>query len=225
MPVVTPRRTSRDPRALLIALAAALAALLLVNSPLKLGLFVTGFGLITACSGPGRFKAWLSYCRLLLPLIVLLFLLAGLVGEWEAALISALKMLSLGSAAFWFFQLTPPDELAYALVKWRVPYGTAFIIANSLRFVEVIKREWQYLREAQQTRGLVLKGWGWRHLPGLFGPLLVQTFRLGDELAEALEGRGFSAPIRTAPFSFRLNRLDYAFMLAALLAGLLFYLL
>jgi energy-coupling factor transport system permease protein len=35
-----------------------------------------------------------------------------------------------------------------------------------------------------------------RHFPALAGPLLIQAFKLADELAEAMEARGFGAPGR-----------------------------
>jgi energy-coupling factor transport system permease protein len=34
------------------------------------------------------------------------------------------------------------------------------------------------------------------HLPAVVGPLLIQAFKLADELAEAMEARGFGAPGR-----------------------------
>jgi energy-coupling factor transporter transmembrane protein EcfT len=215
------RHTRFDPRTGVVIALAMLAAVLLVNNGFKLGLVLLSCGLVM-----GRMKKltlWLNYCRLLLPLIGLLLLVGAIGGELIEAGLSVLKILTLGSIAFWFFQAIPPEELAFALMKWRLPFGVAFVIAYSLRYVELIRREWQTLREVQHLRGLVLKGWGWRHLPNLLGLMLVQVFRLSDELAEALETRGFGTPSRTAPFTFRLTLLDYMGMLGGMVAALIFY--
>lgn len=216
------RRTKFDPRTSLVIALSGLAAVLLVNNSYKLGLILFSSALFI-----GRMKKlslWLNYCRLLLPLIVLFLLLGAIGGELIAAGLSILKILTLGSIAFWFFQAVPPEELAFALMKWRLPFGTAFVIAYSLRYVDLIRREWQTVREVQQLRGLRLKGWGWLHLPNLLGLMLVQVFRLSDELAEALETRGFGTPSRTAPFAFQLILVDYIWMLGSVVAAVFFYL-
>jgi energy-coupling factor transport system permease protein len=218
--VLVTRQTRFDPRTTVVITLSALVAVLLVNDSLKLGLvlFICAFMM----GKTGKLAMWLNYCRLLLPLIVLLLLIGAIGGELAAAGQSVLKILTLGSLAFWFFQAVPPEELAFALMKWRLPFGVAFVIAYSLRYVELIRREWKTVREVQQLRGLVLKGRGWRHLPDLLGLMLVQVFRLGDELAEALETRGFSTPARTSPFTFRLALRDYLLMLVGILAAVVF---
>lgn len=221
--LVAVRQTRFDPRASLIAVIAGIVAVLLLNVVWKLGVCL--FVCLIAFLWLKRFGLWLKYCRVLLPLIVLLFVFGWLTGEGLAApVLSMLKLLALGSLAFWFFQTTPPEELAFALLRWGLPFGVVFIIAYSLRYVETLQRQWQQIREAQQLRGLVLRGWGWRHLPALLGPLLVLVFRLADELAEALETRGFGTPKRSSPFDFRLTLKDYILMAVVVVVTIIFYL-
>jgi energy-coupling factor transport system permease protein len=51
------------------------------------------------------------------------------------------------------------------------------------------------------------------------GPLLIQAFKLADELAEALEARGYGAPGRRFRKEPRFRRVDWAVALAGI-AGL-----
>jgi energy-coupling factor transporter transmembrane protein EcfT len=46
-------------------------------------------------------------------------------------------------------------------------------------------------------------------LPALAGPLLIQAFKFADELAEAMEARGFSAPGRHFRYEPRLRLVDW----------------
>jgi energy-coupling factor transport system permease protein len=41
------------------------------------------------------------------------------------------------------------------------------------------------------------------------GPVLVQAFQLADELAEAIEARGFGRPGRTFAREYRLRAVDW----------------
>lgn len=209
-----------DPRTALLITLLSLLALLLVNSGWKFGLAILFCAVLNWKTA--RLRLWLRYSSLLAPLVILLVLFGFFAGELTAAISSSLKILALSSVAFCFFQLVPPEELAFALLKWRLPFGITFVVAYSLRYVEMIKREWQALREAQQLRGRGLQGWGWRHLPDFLGLLLVQVFRLADELAEALESRGFGAPARTLPADFRLGRSDYLALLISSLTLTIF---
>jgi energy-coupling factor transporter transmembrane protein EcfT len=46
-------------------------------------------------------------------------------------------------------------------------------------------------------------------------PLLIQAFQLADELAEAMESRGFGRPGRTFMREYRLRAVDWGLMVAA----------
>jgi energy-coupling factor transport system permease protein len=85
-------------------------------------------------------------------------------------------------------------------VCWRsarlgLPYALTFVFSASMHFVHVLTRRAANIRDAQQARGIPLNGGlaTLRHLPALVGPLLIQAFKLADELAEAMEARGFGA--------------------------------
>ena len=64
-----------------------------------------------------------------------------------------------------------------------------------MEFIPVLARRAANIRDAQRSRGIPLGAdWrGLRYLPALLGPLLIQAFKLADEMAEALEARGFGS--------------------------------
>ena len=49
----------------------------------------------------------------------------------------------------------------------------------------------------------------------LLGPLLVSVMRFADDLAEALEARGFGGSMRTPLADYRLRAQDWGLMLLA----------
>jgi energy-coupling factor transport system permease protein len=70
--------------------------------------------------------------------------------------------------------------------------------------------------DAQRSRGLSLKP-GFkaiRHYPRFFVPILVQAFQMAEELAEAMEARGFGRRPRSCLYRHRMTAVD-----AAALAG------
>ena len=50
----------------------------------------------------------------------------------------------------------------------------------------------------------------------LLGPLLASVMRFADDLAEALEARGFGGPVRTPLVEYQFRRRDWALVLAML---------
>jgi energy-coupling factor transport system permease protein len=79
-----------------------------------------------------------------------------------------------------------------------VPYPFAFVLSASMQFVPVLVRRLANIRDAQRARGIPIEGGPslLTHLPALAGPLLIQAFKFADELAEAMEARGFGMPGR-----------------------------
>jgi energy-coupling factor transport system permease protein len=167
----------------------------------------------------GEAKAYLRWLRMLLPMA----LFFGLVMWWslnlEAAVTAALKLLALTSTFFIFFITTEPADLGNSLVKLGLPYIAAFIMSTALQFVPVISRKAANILDAQRARGIPLEpGWSaLRQYPAFLGPLLIQAFRLAEELAEAMETRGFGRPHRTFLKVYTLQREDWLAMAAGFL--------
>ena len=143
-------------------------------------------------------RAWLGLLKGLGFAAVTFFIILWLTFDLTEALAGTFRLLTIGTVFFLFFQTTAPEDLSNALVKWGVPYAFAFLLSASLQFVHVIAHRAANIRDAQRARGIPLEGGMGilRHLPALAGPLLIQAFKLSDELAEAMEARGFGAPGR-----------------------------
>ena len=101
--------------------------------------------------------------------------------------------------------------LSNALLKMGVPYPFAFVLSASMQFVPVLVRRLGNIRDAQRARGIPIEG-GLSlliHLPALAGPLLIQAFKFADELAEAMEARGFGIPGRRFRHEPRFRWMDW----------------
>ena len=162
----------------------------------------------------GEAKTYLRWLRMLLPMA----LFFGAVMWWsvgkEAAAVAFLKLLGLTSAFFVFFITTAPEDLGNSMVKIGMPYAVAFVMSTALQFVPVISRKAKNVLDAQRARGIPLEpGWSsLRHYPAFLGPLLIQAFQLAEELAEAMEARGFGRPHRTFLKDYKLQPMDWLAM-------------
>jgi len=147
------------------------------------------------------------------------FIIAWLAFDLPTAVVSGLRLLAMGTAFFLFFQTTPPGALSNALLKMGVPYPFAFVLSASMQFVPVLVRRARNIRDAQRARGIPIEG-GLRlliHLPALAGPLLIQAFKFADELAEAMEARGFGIPGRRFRHEPRFRWMDWMVVVISVL--------
>lgn len=183
--------------------------------------------LLSFILGIRELRTYGRWLRLVLPMSVFF----GAVTAWSAGgpagILAGMKLLTLTTAFFAFFAVTLPEDLGNALVKAGLPYSAAFITATAMQFVPVIGRKAGGVIAAQQARGIPLEpGWAaLRHYPAFLAPLLIQAFQLAEELAEAMEARGFGRPGRTFYKEYRIRTRDWAAMglgLAATIAGLFF---
>jgi len=112
------------------------------------------------------------------------------------------------------------------LRKLGMPYGFSFILSTSMRYVPLIGRRIRLIMEAQTSRGIDLRPRirNARNFMALFMPLLVQSFLLAEELAMAMETRGFGLKGRTYRKIYRIRAGEYILMGLSLVAVILFYL-
>jgi energy-coupling factor transport system permease protein len=84
------------------------------------------------------------------------------------------------------------------------------VLTIALRFVPTLFDEVDKIAKAQEARGAgVRSGNPWRRMKGwvpLFVPIFVSAFRRAEELATAMDARGF----RGAHYRTRLHRLSLA---------------
>ena len=92
--------------------------------------------------------------------------------------------------------LTTPVSAMADLVEWLLeplrplgvrPEKVGLAIALAIRFVPLIAEEYRHVREAQAARGLG------SHPQAVVVPLVIRTLKSADELADAIEARGYEA--------------------------------
>jgi len=167
--------------------------------------------------------AWLGLLKGLGFAAFTFFIIAGLAFDLVTAIVAALRLLTIGTVFFLFFQTTSPEALSNALIKMGAPYPFVFVLTASMQFVHVLIRRVICIRDAQRARGIPVEA-GLRafwYFPALAGPLLIQAFQLADELAEAMEARGFGAPGRRFRYESHLTLLDWAIITVSIAAAVI----
>jgi energy-coupling factor transport system permease protein len=104
---------------------------------------------------------------------------------------------------FLFLATTTVEELAYALARLGLPYRAGFVLTLAFRLVPVFLDAALTVRDAQRCRGLDFTRGTVRERIARYVPVIVPVFigglRRADQMAFALEVRGFSSGrMRTA---------------------------
>jgi energy-coupling factor transport system permease protein len=206
-----------DPRTKLL-LAIGYAALTVATTRLTWSL-AEGGALLLFIAVIGKTRSYLRWLWMVLPMSLFFGAVVWWTADVRTAALAALKLLTLTSVFFVFFSTTLPDDLGNSLVKIGMPYVVAFVLSTSLQFVPMIHRKIKNVLDAQRARGIPLEpGWSaLRHYPAFLGPILIQAFQMAEELAEAMEARGFGLPGRTFLKDYLMQTLDWL----ALSGGLL----
>lgn len=176
--------------------------------PLSLGLFAVGawpvlagalaLAAVALASTGLSWRQWMAALRWPLVAIAALGLLNGwLVGPAHALTVS-LRLATLVLVASAITASTPVSALLAAIERallplerrgWLHAQKVAFTLSLTLTLVPVIFEQLRLAREAQVARGAE------RHVLALLGPVLVRVMKAADELAEAVEARGFPRPL------------------------------
>jgi energy-coupling factor transport system permease protein len=160
----------------------------------------------------------------------LLVAVGQVVVTWEGLLAGAVQIYRLCLLAIISTLLTfttSPTQLAHGLEALLAPLQRvglpvrefALVMTIALRFVPALFNEIDKIAKAQQARGLDMVSRNplrqMRSWAPLFVPIFVAAFRRADELATAMETRGFrGAAQRTRLYPLRLTRYDLAATLA-----------
>lgn len=163
----------------------------------------------------GNTRAFIRWLRFIAPMTLFWFGISWWAFDPATALKAGLRLLTLTAAFFVYFRTTTPEDLGNALLKCGVPFEFAFIMSTSLNFVPFISRKIQNIVDAQRARGIPLEPAfsAIRHYPKLFVPLLVQAFEAANQLAEALEARGFGRAGRSFHREYKLRLHDWGAIL------------
>ena len=175
------------------------------------------------------------------PVLVLLFLMHALFSEGEPllAFLPAVTYEGLyrGGLVVWQFtalvtagailtMTTSSSELVSGIERLLRPlqflrissHDIATMVSVALRFVPALLEEVERMKEAQVARGADFGSGSpvrrLRKTASLVIPLILSTFRRADELALAMEGRGYHRGPRTYLRELKFTRADYAALLA-----------
>jgi energy-coupling factor transport system permease protein len=130
----------------------------------------------------------------------------------------SLRLVNLLTLSFLFFQTIGPEELADSFRKMGVPYEFCFILTTSLRYVPFMGGRIRRIIDAQRSRGIDMRP-RLRNMPNFIAlliPLLIQSFVLAEQLALAMESRGFARTGRTFRKTYHISVGEYVMMIAAL---------
>ena len=193
-----------------LALAVGAGALVL-GTALPAALAVEAVGVAVVIVGLRLVGAWLRQLRLLLPMLALLAAITWLTVDPVEAGVAVTRLVLLSAVFLVLFQTTAPEDLGDGLTRLGLPRHLAFILTSAIQFVPVLQQAASDVVDAQRSRGIRLEGdlASVRNYPALLVPLIVHAFKLADDLAEALESRGYSRPTRTPLGSRELNVFDY----------------
>ena len=110
---------------------------------------------------------------------------------------AAVKIVAMIVSGLIFLSTTKTEEIVLGLIRLRVPFGAAFAFSLAIRMVPTVIGTAVVVTEAQRSRGLDLGSGGpirrvRTYIP-LLVPIFLHTLRNTDQLAMALESRGFGA--------------------------------
>lgn len=175
----------------------------------------------------GKTKEHLRWFKAVAPMAIFFGAVVWWSSDGKSAFIAGFKLVNIASVFFAFFTSTSPEDLGNALVKAGMPYPVAFVMSVSLQFVPVMARKAGNVLDAQRSRGIPigpgLKSVRYFHV--LLIPVLIQSIRLAEELAEAMESRGFGRPGRTFLKDYKMRPADWIAVFAGLLLLAAFFLL
>jgi len=207
-----------DPRSKLVLACVAMVLLMAFS---HWAFLITSFGILIALVLFLRFfRFWFNFLKGLSFAVLTFFLIAWLTFDLQTGIISGLRLLTIGGVFFLFFQATPPELLSNALLKMGFPYPFTFVLSASMQFIPVLIHRARNIRDAQRARGIPIGG-GLRsilYLPAIAGPLLIQSFKFADELAEAMEARGFGISGRRFRYEPRFRWIDWVVVVGSLIA-------
>lgn len=233
-----------DPRAKIVSLLILFTICLCFNHPLYMA-SISGGILLIAISGRTLPNLW----RLRV-ILVLLFAFSAVMwpffvqgptplwswGPFRISQESLLYGVAMGFRLSSFvisglilLSTTRNEELTNGLIRMGVPYSIAFAFSTSLRLIPTLAGAGATIIQAQISRGLDLESGNIFRRMGKFIPQAVPLFlyaiRYTNQLAIALESRGFSPGAkRTLYYEPQMRNSDYAAMilLGAVLAVMLY---
>jgi len=178
----------------IFALAAAGTALFFVSGPVPLAACVLVVLILYPVAGLSLRDA-AATMRPLVVILVLLVLAHAWLNGWQIAIASGLRLVALVLLAVLVTLTTPASAMMAAIEKGLSPLARlgvdvekiSLALSLALRFIPMIASVGAEVREAQRARGLD------GSLVALAVPLIVRTLKMGEEIADAIDARGFGS--------------------------------
>lgn len=178
----------------LLLLAGAGTLLFLIREPWILSLALSAAVGMYFLGGLGLKKAW-GQVKPVAVLLVLILLAQGYFNSWLIGVIVTLRFACLLLFAGLLTLTTKVSDMIAGLehgLKYVAPLGlnaakTSLAIALALRFIPEMARITGEVREAQKLRGLE------RSLIALAIPVITRLLKMSDDIADAIDARGFDA--------------------------------
>lgn len=111
----------------------------------------------------------------------------------EYGAIQSMRFAATTSLALLFYWTTNPNAMLFGLIRLKVPYGLAFMVMTSLRFIPLLFSESITVFRAQKLKGYApFKPLNWIKTVFLvLVPILANCMRRAAKLAVSVEGRAF----------------------------------
>ena len=234
-----------DPRVkLALVVAGSVVLFLWLSIPLLVAVVVGIHGLLLASGYPWSklLAIWRAIALLLLLIVViwpvfdksgeLLFSIGPLNIHDDAILRGVANAARIAAINFIFILwigTTDARELVRGFVRLGLPFRWGMALTIGLRFIPTFAGTFATVSDAQQARGLVLRGWWYvrvRAMLPIFIAALVSALRASEQLAMTLEARGFGASRqRTTLRDIRMTPFDWLVLaLTLLVSGILLWL-
>lgn len=161
--------------------------------------FLLALSLLFALNGYG--KAMGMVYLLAFPLGTGVALLAYYFGETTAGAFFILGRILLLALCSVLMITINPTKLARALYQVNCPRVIALGLLITVRFIPVLKKEMETIREAMMVRGVEFRWYRLHHVyRALILPLVIRLFHISDTLALSLETRAFSRESRVTVY-------------------------
>jgi energy-coupling factor transport system permease protein len=225
------------PGAKIIALVLAFAPPFLASGPLEI---LSYFALLLAASffsgaGPSLLRVWrLMVILFVMSLVLWTFFQRGsspplrlgpLAIHREGVLLGLAVGLRLNCfviAAAIFLNATPIEDFTFGLTALGLPFTAGFALSLAFRLTPLFIETGQTIAMAQRARGLDLDSGGplgrLRRYAPILAPVLLCGLRRSDQLAIALESKGFgSSGKRTSLSEFQVGWRDFVLIFSIIL--------
>ncbi|MCE8009305.1 energy-coupling factor transporter transmembrane protein EcfT [Aestuariivita sp.] len=143
-------------------------------------------------------KTLFAQLRPILWIVLILFVAQAFINGWQAGLVVVLRLMNLILLAALITLTTRVSEMTDTL-EWAIqplgwvgvdPRKISLVISMAIRFIPLISQITAEVREAQRARGIE------KSIVALAIPVVIRTLKMADDIADAMEARGFDADPR-----------------------------